>query len=72
MTTLENKEHIFIQNGYGATAIHKIVNKKIVKIARLPFILEFYLEDNLILKVRSIPGALESGHFLRHGELAIF
>ncbi len=61
-----------IQKGYGPISLHKIVNCEIVRIERDPLLLTIYFKNDHVLKIISVPGPLESGHFNRHGEVAIF
>jgi len=65
-------EILDIQKGLDKTSIHKIVDHQIVCFERTPFSLSLLFDDGQKLRVISVPGPLESGHFSRGKTLLIF
>ena len=61
-----------IQEGYGPLDLHKIVNHRIVGFEREPLRLTLRFDNGHSLRITSILGFYESGHFNRRGECWIF
>jgi hypothetical protein len=67
-----NSQRMDIQEGFGTTALHKIVDKQVVSIVRVPFSLALHFDNEHTITVVSRPGPLESGHIWRDQDLFVF
>jgi len=61
-----------IQKGFGPTALHRIVGGVISAVSREPFLLTIDFSNGRRLKIKSVPGGLESGHISSQGEIWVF
>jgi hypothetical protein len=65
-------ERLEPKKGFGATTLHRIVDKLVILIVRKPWSLEFRFENGHSLAVISIPGPIESGHISHAGDMFVF
>ena len=65
-------ERLNPQEGFGATALHRIVSRVVTSVVREPFSLTLHFDNGHSLKVHSIPGRYESGHISGNGDYFVF
>ncbi len=61
-----------IQKGFGPVDLHKVVNRQIVGYEREPLQLTVRFDNGHSLRIISILGPYESGHFTRRDGLWLF